>query len=255
VLLRRARFRFLLVLPDDCRACGFPAGFLVSDRGRGSMAGFLVSDHGRGSMAEFFMVVHRKGRGSMTVATVGEDDDFVRPVVTVPRRRRPPRRSDRTVFGSCPEPFIPDIEPAFVIRDVLILVENVAVFRDVDFLRAGHDDCPRRGRDDFLRACDDDRFFHDDRLLDDRGRRFHDDRSRTGFDDRADQVHDVGRKPDAVGRWFVMIPGESGGRSEDDRRSESSADSDCLFDGLLSSVSFWKRGLVFSPRTGLFLVS
>ena len=236
VLLRRARFRFLLVLTDDCRACGFPAGFLVPDRGRGSMAGF-------------FMAVYRKGRGTMTVTTVGEDDDFVRPVILVSRRRCPPRRSDRTVPGSRPVPLISDVEPAFVIREVLILVENVAVFRGGDFLRASHDDCSRRGRDNFLRVCDHNGLFHDDRLLDDRGRHFDDDRSRTRFDDRTDQVHDVGCKPDAVGRGFVMIPGECGGRSEDDRRSESSADSESLVDGLLSSVSFWKRGLVFSPRT------
>ena len=230
VLLRRARFRFLLVLTDDCRACGFPAGFLVPDRGRGSMAGF-------------FMAVYRKGRGTMTVTTVGEDDDFVQLVITVPRRRRPPRRSDRTVPGSGPMPFIADVEPALVIRDVFFLVEDVAVFRDFDLLRAGHDDRPRRGRDNLFRACDDDRLFHDSR------RRFDDDRSRARFDDRTDQIYDVGRKPDAVGRGFVMIPGECGGRSEDDRCSESSADSECLVDGLLSSVSFWKRGLVFSPRT------
>ena len=177
-----------------------------------------------------------------------EDDDLVRPVVPVTRRRRPPRMHGRTRFGPCPIPFIPDVEPSLIIRDVFILVEDIVVFRDDDFLGLRHDDRTGCGRDDFLRG-DDDGLLHNDRLLDDCRRRFHDDRSRTRLDDRADQVHDVRRKPDAVGRGFVVIPCEGGGRSEDDRRSESSADSECLVDGLLSSVSFWKRGLVFSPRT------
>ena len=225
MLLRCGRFRFLLVLTDDYRACRFASGF-------------FVPDHGCRSTAWGFKAVYRKGRGTMTGTTVGEDDDLVRLMIAMTRRRRPPRRSGRTVFGSCPVPFIPDIEPALVIRDVLILVENVAVFRDVDLLRAGHDDRPRRSRDDLLRACDDDRFFYDDRLFHDRRWRFHDDWSRTRLDNRAYQVHDVCRKLDAVGRGFVMIPGESGGRSEDDRRSESGADGECPVDGLLSRVSY-----------------
>ena len=193
----------------------------------------------------------------------GEDDDLVRPVVLMARRRRPPRRSSRTVFRPDPVPFVAVEEPALVIRDVFVFVKDIVVFRDGDFFGSCHDDRAGRGRDDLLRGGDDDRLglhddrllndrrrcFHDDRFLNDRRRRFHDDRGRTRLDDRADQVHDVGRKPDAVG-WtgFTVIPSEGGGGSEDDRRGESGADDDGLVDGLLSSVSFWMRGLVFSPE-------
>ena len=154
----------------------------------------------------------------------------------------------RTRFGSRPIPLIPDVEPAFIIRDVFILVKDIVVFRDDDFPRLRHDDRAGRGRDDFLRCGDRNGLFHDDRLFHDCRRRFHDDRSRTRLDDRADQIHDVGRELDAVGRGFVVIPREGGGRSEDDRRGESSADNECLVDGLLGSVSLWKRGLIFSPE-------
>ena len=210
----------------------------MTDRGRGSTVVFIMPDHGRGKMMSF-----------------GKDDDPVRLVIPVPRRRRPPRMRGRTRFGSCPIPFIPDVEPSLIIRDVFILVKNIVVFRDDDFLCLRHDDRAGRGRNDFLRCGDHNRLFHDDRLLDDRRRRFHDDRSRAGLDDRTDQVHDVGRKLDAVGRGFVAITREGGGRREDDRSSDCSADHDCLVDGLLSSVSFWKRGLVFSPGIDLFLTS
>lgn len=222
-LRRLSSRRFFLVLTDDYRAGGFAAGSFMTDRGHGSTVVFFVPDHGRGEMMSF-----------------GKDDDPVRLVVPVPRRRRPPRMRGRTRFDSCPIPFIPEVEPSLIIRDVFILVKNIVVFRDDDFLGFRHDDRAGRGRDDLLRRGDDNGLFHDDRLLDDRRRRFHDDRSRTWLDDRADQIHDVRRKPDAVGRRFVAITREGGGRGEDDRRSESSADDDCPVDGLLSSVSLWK---------------
>lgn len=234
-LRRFAARRVLLVRTDDYCVCGFAAGVFVPDRGRGGMA-------------RFFMAMRRRRRRSMML--FGEDDDLVRLVVLMARRRRPPRRSRRTVFRSDPVPFVAVEEPALVMRDVFILVKDVAVFRDGDLFGSCHDDRAGRGRDDLLRGGDDDRLgLHDDRLLNDRRRRFHDDRGRTRLDDRADQVHDVGRKLDAVGRTgFVVIPSEGGSRSEDDRRSESGADDDRLIDGLLSSVSFWMRGLVFSPE-------
>ena len=237
-LRRFSTRRFLLFRTDDDRACGFAAGISVPNYGRGSAMVIYMPDYGLGEMTSF-----------------REDDDPVRLVIPVPRRRRPLRTCGRTRFGPCPIPFILDVEPAFIIRDVFILVENIIVFRDDDFLGLRHDDRAGRGRDDFLRCGDHNGLFHDDRLLDDCRRRFYDDRSRTGLDDRADQVHDVGRKLDAVSRGFVVIPCEGGGRSEDDRRSESSADSDCLVDGLLSSVSFWKRGCWFQSENRLFLTS
>ena len=234
VLLRRSMLRFFLFLPNDYRACGFAARLFVADRGRGSAAGF-------------FMAMHRHGSGSMM--SFREDDDLVRFVVLMPRRRRPLRMYRRTQSGFHPVPLVAVEDPAVIIRDVIILVKDIVVFRDDDFLGLCHDDRAGRGRDDFLRCGCHNRFFHNDRLFNDCRCRFHDDRSRTGLDDRTDQIHDVGRELDAVSRGFVVIPCEGGGRSEDDRRSESSADYDCLVDGLLSSVSFWKRGLVFSPRT------
>ena len=221
-LRRFSTRRFLLFRTDDYRADGFAAGLFVPNYGRGSTMVFFVPDHRRGKMMFF-----------------REDDDLVRPVVPVTRRRRPPRMHGRTRFGPSPIPFIPDVEPSLIIRDVFILVEDIVVFRDDDFLGLRHDDRTGCGRDDFLRG-DDDGLLHDDRLFDDCRLCFHDDRSRTRLDDRADQVHDVRRKPDAVGRRFVVIPCKGGGRSEDDRRSESGADHDCLVDGLLSSVSLWK---------------
>ncbi len=241
--LRRGRFRFLLVLTDDYRACRFTAGL-------------FAPGHGCGSTAWGSLAVYHKGRGTMTVVTVGKNDDPVRLMVTMTRRRRPPRMCGRTMSGSRPVPFIPEIEPALVIRDVFILVENVAVIRDVDLLRAGHDDRAwRRGRDDLLRAGDDDRFFYDDRLFHDSRGSFHDDRSRTRLDNRAYQVHDVCRELDAVGRGFMMIPGESGCRSEDDRRGESGADGECPVDGLLSRVSYGREVDGFQSENRLFLTS
>ena len=226
MLLRCVLFRFLLVLADDYRACGFAAGFFAACCNHRCTAGF-------------FTVKHR--RGSMAAVMIGKDDDLMRLAVQMPRRRRPLRMHGRTRFRSRPVPFIVPEEPAVIIRDVFILVKEIAVFRDGNFLGLCHDDRARRGRDDFLRG-DDGRFFHDDRLLDDCRRSFHDDRGRTGLDDRADQIHDIGCQPDAVGRGFVVIPCEGSGRSEDDRRSESSADNDCLVEGLLGFVSLWKRG-------------
>ena len=226
VFLGRCGFYVLPVLTDDYRADGFAAGFFVPDHGRRKAAGVFVPDHGRGNVMPF-----RK------------DDHLVRLVVMMPRRRRPPGMNSRTRFGPRPEPFVVPEEPAFIVRDVFVFVKDVAVLRDADFFRSGHYDRAGRSRDDFRRACDDDRFFHDHRLFDDCGRRFHDDRGRTRLDDRAHQVHDVGRKLDAVGRTrFVMIPRKGSRRGEDDRRGKSGADRECLVDGLLDSVSFWKRG-------------
>ena len=210
-----------------------------------------MMNHRRGSTAGVFVTDHR--HGSMTF--FGENDDLVRLVVLVPRRRRPPRGCCRTRFGPCPIPFISDVEPALIIRDVSVLIKDIAVFRDDDIFRAGHDDCAGRGRDDLLRRGDNDRLFHDDRLLDDRRCRFHDDRSRTRLDDCANQVHDVGRQPDAVCRGLMVIPREGCGRSEDDRCSENSADGEDLVDGLLSSVSLWKRVAGFQSESLLFLIS
>lgn len=192
----------------------------------------------------FFMPESRHG-GMMSFM---EDDNPVRLVVPVPRRRRPPRMCGRTRFVPYPVPPVVPEEPAFIIRDVFISVKDVVVFRDHDFLRPRHDDRAGRGRDDLPRCIGHNGLFHDDRLLDDRRRPFHDDRSRTGLDDRADQVHDVCRKPDAVCRGFMVVMGEGGGRSEDNRRGESGAEDDCLVDGLLGSVSLWKRGCWFSVR-------
>ena len=202
-------------------------------------------------LAGFFAAVHHYGRGSMML--FGEDDDLVRLVILMARRRRPFRMSGRARFRSCPVPFVAVEDPAVIIRDVFLLVKDIAVFRDGDLLGPCHDDRAGRGRNDFLRCGDDDGLFYDDRLFNDRRRRFHDDRSRTGFDDRAYQIHDVRRELDAVGRRFVVVPCEGGGRSEDDRRGESGADDECLVDGLLSSVSLWKSGCWFSVRERIVL--
>ena len=61
--------RFLLFLTDNYRASGFAAGLFVPDLRCGSTAGFFVPDYG-------FMTLLRK------------DDDLVRLVVLVLRRRR-----------------------------------------------------------------------------------------------------------------------------------------------------------------------
>ena len=247
-----ALFRFLRVRTGGLRR--FSAGrvllFRTDDYGAGGLAARLfVPNHGCGSAMVFFMSDH--GRGEMMFS--GEDDDLVRPVVPVTRRRRPPRTHGRTRCGPCPIPFVIEVEPAFIIRDIFIPVKDIVVFRDDDFLGLRHDDRAGRGRDDLLRRGDHNGFFHDDRLFHDPRRRFHDNRSRTRLDDRADQIHDVRRKPDAVGRRFVVIPCKGGGRGEDNRRSESGADHDCLVDGLLSSVSFGKRGCWFSVRKPVVL--
>ena len=130
----------------------------------------------------------------------------------------PLRPKGRSMACSHPMPVMPDVEPAFIIRDVFILVKNVLVLRN---------EYPSRSR-------------HDDSLLSDRRGRFHDDRSRTRFNDRANQIHDVRGKLDAVARprRFMMVTGESC-RSEDYRCGERSADNEGLVDGLLSRVSYW----------------
>jgi len=208
--------RFLLSLTDDYRACGFTARLFVPNLRRGSTMVFFVPNLRCGFMAFF-----------------GEDDDLVRLVVPVARRGRPFRMCGRTQSGFHPVPFVAVEDPAVIIRDVFILIKDVAVLRDRHDFRTGHDDRffdDRGGR------------FHDDRLFDDRGGRFHYDRSGTRFEDRPHQVHDVSRKLNAVA-WtrVVVIPCEGSCRSEDDRCSESSADNECLVDGLLDRVSYGER--------------
>ena len=243
-------FFFLLFLTDDCRAGRFAAWFLAADHGRGRMAWFFAADHGCWRMAWFFVADHGRwrmawffaatyhGERCKAVVMVWKDDDLVWLVVAMTRRRRPFRIHYRTRFGPGPVPFIFDVEPAFIIRDVFILIKDVAVLRDAHFFRACHDDRGRRGRDDFLCGGDDRRC------------RFHNDGSRARLNNRAYQPYNVGRKLDAVGRMrFVVFVCERC-RSEDDRRSESSADSECLVDGLLSRVSYGREvaGFQFENR-------
>ena len=209
-------------------------------------AGGGMPDHGHGSVMMFV-----------------QDDDIVRSVVEMTRRGCPPRRNSRTRLRADPVPDVVIVEPAVIVRDVFFLVKDVAVLGKGCGFRARHDDRGRRGRDDLLRGRDDDRLcfhdnrlFHDHRLFNDRRRRFHDDRSRAGFHDGTHQVHDVRRKPDTVGRGFVMrFPGE-GSRGEDDRGSEGRADNECLVDGLLSRVSYGERfGFSGSRKAKLILTS
>ena len=157
----------------------------------------------------------------------GQDNDLVVSRSMIVRAGFPSRRGGRTRLPADPAPAVMIIEPAFIIRDVFILIKNKAVLRDRHRFRAGHDDL----------------------LFNDRGRSFHDDRSGPRFQDSPYQIYDVGRKLNAVA-WtgFVMISGEGCG-SEDDRSSESSADNKCLVDGLLDRVSYGKRfGFCFAGR-------
>ena len=189
-------------------------------------------------------VYHDRRRSMMT----GLDDDRVMLRGMIVRAWLPSRRGCRTRLPADPLPDVVIIQPAFIIRDVFFLVEDIAVLRDRHDFRTGHDDRffdDRRGR------------FHDDRFLDDRRGRFHDDRSGARFDDRPHQVHDVSRKLDAVARArIVVIPCEGSCRSEDDRCSEGSADNECLVDGLLDRVSYGKRfGFCFASQFNLgFLI-
>ena len=248
-------FFFLLFLSDDCRAGRFAAGFFAADHCRAGWfaAGFFAADHCHGRMAGFFAVTYHRER-SKTVVMIWKDDDLVRLVVAMTRRRRPFRMHSRTRFGSGPAPFIFKVEPAFIIRDVFILIKHVAVLRNADFFRTCHDHRARRGRDDFLRGGDDRRCrFHDNCFFDDRRCRFHDDRSRARLNNRAHQPYNVGRQLYAVGRMrFVVFPCERC-RGKDDRRSESSADSECLVDGLLSRVSYGREVAGFQSENRFIL--
>ena len=138
---------------DDYRTCGFTARLFMPDLWRGSTAGFFVPNYGCGIVTFF-----------------GENDDLVMLVILVPRRRCPLRMCCRTRFGSCPVPFILDVEPAFINTGCIHPHKghSLVVFRDDDFLGLRHDDRAGRSRDDFLRCGDHNRLFHDDRLLDDR---------------------------------------------------------------------------------------
>ena len=170
---------------------------------------FLPADDRRGTVA-----------GSMPRTVIKSADDLVagrRRGVARPRRRRPSRRFWRTEPRSDPAPVMVEEEPSLVIRDVFILVQDVVVLRDERLSGGRHDHC----------------FLHDPRG------RFHDDRRRERFEDRADQIHDVSGKPDAVRRRLVVIAGEGRCRSEDNRRGECGADSECPVDRLLDCVSFW----------------
>ena len=187
--------RFIPFGPDDYRARRFGTPFLAAEDRRGAVA------------------------GSMSRSVIQAADDLVtgrRRCVARTRRWRPSRRFGRTEPSSDPMPVMAEEEPALVIRDVFILVQDVVVLRDDRLSGGRHDHC----------------FLHDPRG------RFHDDRRRERFEDRADQIHDVSGKPDAVRRRLVVIAGE-GCRSEDDRRGECGADSECPVDRLLDCVSFW----------------
>ena len=217
-------WRVLPVRADHDRADGFAAG------------SFMMHDHG--FAARRFVMYHDRC-GSMVM--FGQDDDLVvsRGMMIV-RTGFPSGRGSRTRLAADPLPDIAIKEPAFIIRDVFILVEDVAVLRDRHRFRTGHNDRFFNDRG----VC-----FHDDRFFNDRGVCFHDDRGRTRFDDRAHQVHDISRQLDAVARTgVVVIPCESG-RGEDDRSSESSADNECLVDGLLNRFSYGERLRFVLPET------
>lgn len=169
--------------------------------------------------------------GTVSRTALDTRDDFVMFRFAV-FGRRPSRRLVRTRFFSCPIPVVLDEDPSFIIRDVLIFVHDVFVFRNDDLFRARYDDRLLRGRDN-SRGC-----FDDDCFLDDLRGCFHDNRSRTRFNDRAHQFHNIRGKLDAVGRRFMVITGESC-RSEDYRCGECSANNEGLVDGLLSRVSYW----------------
>ena len=182
----------------------------------------------------FAMEVRRRTMtGTVPRTAFQAGNDLVRfGIVVTWWRGSPPRPKGRPKACSNPMPVVPDVEPAFIIRDVLIFVHDVFVFRDDDLFRARYDDRLLRGRDNSRRL------FHDDCLLDDLRSCFLDDRSRTRFDDRAHQFHNIRGKLDSVGRRFMVVTGESC-RSEDYRCGESSADNEGLVDGLLSRVSYW----------------
>ena len=169
-----------------------------------------------------------------------EHDDLVM-VRAMMTRRSPSRRCGRTRLGAHPMPHVAVVEPPLVIRDVLVIIKNVAVLRDLGF-GLGHDD--RAGdRDDFLR---------DDLLRDDGFGRGDDDRSRKRLHDRPHEVHDVRRQLNAVARpWgrFRMRVACECRRGEDDRCRESRADNECLVDGLLDRVSYGERLRFDLPET------
>ena len=138
-------------------------------------------------------------------------------------------------------PHVAVVEPPLVIRDVFVLIKEVAVLRDLRF-GLGHDD--RAGdRDDFLR---------DDLLRDDGFGRGDDDRSGKRLHDRPHEVHDVRGQLNAVarprGRFGMRVACECR-RGEDDRCRESRADNECLVDGLLDRFSYGKRLRFDLPET------
>ena len=172
--------------------------------------------------------------------TAIEHDDLVM-VRAVTMRRSPSRRCGRTRLRAHPMPHVAVVEPAFVIRDVFVLIKDVAVLWDLRF-GLGHDD--RAGdRDDFLR---------DDLLRDDGFGRGDDDRSGKRLHDRPHEVHDVRGQLNAVarprGRFGMRVACESR-RGEDDRCRESRADNECLVDGLLDRVSYGERLRFDLPET------
>ena len=168
-------------------------------------------------------------------------------------RGRPSRRERRARFGTDPAPGVAIIEPAFVVRDVFALVQQIGVLGDRYRFSVRHDDRARHGgrrnrggnrdrdrRHDRARDCGRNR----DDLS--RGHRLggnDNDRNRTRINDCAHQVHDVGRKPDAVVRSrdrFVRIPCENS-RSKDDRSSERRADNKCFVESLLDRISYFRK--------------
>ena len=189
----------------------------------------------------FFVTKRRRRLVSRTM--IRQDDDFMsrRNIMMRPRRGCPFRFERRTRTDSRPNPDIIVEKPSFVIRDVFILVQDIAVLRDRDFFGSCYNDRLLRGCDDVRRGGDDRRIrFHDDRFFDESRSFFHDDRSGTRLNDRTDKVHDVCRKLDAVVRTrrFMVVMTE-GCRSEDCRCGEGGADNECLVDGLLDRVSCW----------------
>ena len=169
-----------------------------------------------------------------------EQNDLVM-VRAVTMRRSPSRRRHRTRLGAHPMPHVAVVEPPLVIRDVFVLIKDVAVLRDLRF-GLGHD----------ARAGDRDDFLRDDLLRDDGFGRGDDDRSRERLHDRPHEVHDVrGQLNTVAGPWrrFGMRVACKCRRGEDDRCRESRADNECLVDGLLDRVSYGERLRFDLPET------
>ena len=241
---------------------GLPVGDCDSLPGGGGLP--VRCDHnGPGRLGAFHLVTSRKRRFTAWGFAVNDDrcghvmrrlaanddrsgframvehDDLVM-VRAMMTRRSPSRRCGRTRLGAHPMPHVAVVEPPLVIRDVLVLIKNVAVLRDLGF-GLGHND--RAGdRDDFLR---------DDLLRDDGFGRSDDDRSGKRLHDRPHEVHDVRGQLNAVARpWrFGMGIACESRRSEDDRCRESRADNECLVDGLLDRVSYGERLRFDLPET------